>query len=420
MRKNKGFAPIAIVLIIIAALAVGGVAYYKAKGSKTTPKIVGDSLLQKNKNSITNSAGNLKITSSDKGKTITVIKGQTITITLGNPGDGGYQFDTPQYDSSILKLTDHTHISPTSGLLGDFGKDVFEFQALSVGQTKLDITASRSFQAGSTISEFSATVVVQSITGNWIHAQEEDTGGNLVYRNSETYTPAPLRFRYYFVVKANNICGSLQLAANDGQSLKDVNCSLTTDGKTTFFNLDNEKYIVVSESDSKLVLQKVDTTTADWKTYQNDAYGFELKYPSLWAFRDGSKDWKPAGLNNFYQFCDKVITSPSGSSDSNANFVGSCVGENLKVSIWKPNTAMKIITNDFATLKLTTENKITIGGKPASELIYSGLSQISGGTHTWNLFVVSTNKFIYSINGDACMDNQAECSQIISTFKFTK
>ena len=319
MRKNKGFAPIAIVLIILAALAVGGAAYYKVKGSKTATNVAGvNNSLSKNLNSIATPAGDLKI------------------------------------------------------------------------------------------------------TGNWIHAQEEDAGGNLVYRNSETYTPAPLRFRYYFTVKENGICGSLQLAANDGQSLKDVNCSLTTDGKTTFFTLDNQKYIVVSQSASKLVLKLVDTTTTDLKTYQNNTYGFGLKYPSMWAFRDGNKDWKPADLKNFYQFCDSVITNPSGPADTNANFVGSCEGENLKVSIWKPNTAMKTITNDFATLKLDQTNKMTIGGKSASELVYSGLSQTVGGTHTWNLFVVPTANFIYSISGNVCMDNQAECSQIIDTFNLSK
>ena len=302
MKKNKGFAPIVIVLIAIVVLAVGGVAYYKAKGSKITSVVVKDNL--------------------------------------------------------------------------------------------------------------------QSISGKWVHAHEEDVGGNMVYRNSDTYTPAPLRFRYYFTVKENNICGSLQLAANDGQSLKDVNCSLTTDGKTTFFNLDNEKYLVVSQSNSKLVLQKVDTTITDWKTYQNNTYGFELKYPSLWVFRDGIKDYKPTVLNDFYQFCGKVNAIPTESSGSADNFVGSCVGEYLKVNIWKPNTEMKIITNDFLTLKLVTENKITIGGKPASEQVYSGLSQTSGGTHTWNLFVVSANKFIYSISGDACMDNQTECDEIISNLNF--
>ena len=42
------------------------------------------------------------------------------------------------------------------------------------------------------------------------------------------------------------------------------------------------------------------------------------------------------------------------------------------MNIWKPTAEMKMIVNDFATLKLDEENKITIGGKSASEFIYSG------------------------------------------------
>lgn len=158
----------------------------------------------------------------------------------------------------------------------------------------------------------------------------------------------------------------------------------------------------------------------NWKTYHNDIYGFELKYPSLWVVRDGNKDYKTEGLNNFYQFCSKIITTPDEPLGSNDNFVGRCENGFLRINIWKPTTEMKIITNDFTTLKLDKENKITIGDKPASEFIYSGLSQILGGVHTWHLFVVQTNDYIYSITGDSCMDNKTECNQIISTFNFTK
>ncbi|MFA6397634.1 MAG: hypothetical protein WDK96_02190 [Candidatus Paceibacterota bacterium] len=96
------------------------------------------------------------------------------------------------------------------------------------------------------------------IKGTWIHAQEEDTEGNLVYRNSEAYTPSSVRFRHYIIFKENNICSSLQLAPNDAHYLKDVNCSLTTDSGITFLNLDNEKYRIINQSESKIVLQKIE------------------------------------------------------------------------------------------------------------------------------------------------------------------
>ena len=49
MEKNKGFAPIAIVLTIIAVLVVGGVAYYKLKNSSNLPKAE-NNLPQENQN----------------------------------------------------------------------------------------------------------------------------------------------------------------------------------------------------------------------------------------------------------------------------------------------------------------------------------------------------------------------------------
>ena len=113
-----------------------------------------------------NPSNELQLTSNDNGKTINVSNGQIIVITLRNPGDGGYQFDTPNYDSSILKLISHTHNTPASTtpiIVGNFGTDVFKFQALNSGTSQIKITASRSWESGSGISIFSSTFVVGNI-----------------------------------------------------------------------------------------------------------------------------------------------------------------------------------------------------------------------------------------------------------------
>ena len=106
----------------------------------------------------------LKLTSTDNGKTFNVTKGQAISVTLCNPGDTGYQFDAPQYSSSILQLTSHKNISsnnPPGFVGGCYGNDVFEFKALNSGTSNLNITASRSFQSGSSINEFSSVITVK-------------------------------------------------------------------------------------------------------------------------------------------------------------------------------------------------------------------------------------------------------------------
>ena len=113
----------------------------------------------------------LGLTSSDNGRTFEVVKGQIITVTLCNPGDGGYQFDTPQYDSSILSLISHINVpinppNPPGYSGGCYGNDVFKFQALKVGTTELEITASRGWSGGDTANMFNSTFTVVTSSNN--------------------------------------------------------------------------------------------------------------------------------------------------------------------------------------------------------------------------------------------------------------
>ncbi len=111
-------------------------------------------------------AATLELTSSNTGNTFQITKGQTLKITIASPGDGGYTFDTPRYDSSILQLTNHQHLNPNvyygSIVVGNFGSDYWEFLALNSGSTKLEITATRQWIGGDTATLFSSTIIVNS------------------------------------------------------------------------------------------------------------------------------------------------------------------------------------------------------------------------------------------------------------------
>ena len=104
----------------------------------------------------------IKLTDSDSGKTVAIVKGEAVYITLSNPGDGGYQFNNPKYDSSILTLNSHTHKSPTNtNLTGDFGKDTWMFTSLSTGTTNVVISASRTGSVRDTIALFTILINVK-------------------------------------------------------------------------------------------------------------------------------------------------------------------------------------------------------------------------------------------------------------------
>lgn len=105
----------------------------------------------------------LSLTASDSGKTITLTTGQTFLVTLSNPGDGGYVFDNPQYDASLLQLNSHLHTSPISSTSspvtpGNFGTDSWQFVALKPGTTDLTITAAQPWNGGGTATMFKISV----------------------------------------------------------------------------------------------------------------------------------------------------------------------------------------------------------------------------------------------------------------------
>ena len=104
----------------------------------------------------------LHLTEADKGKTISVKKNQKIELTLRHPGDGGYSFNEPEINTSLLKLESHVHHAATKyAKPGDFGNDVWVFTPVGTGQADLTITASRSWEKGEKSPSFSAKLQIQ-------------------------------------------------------------------------------------------------------------------------------------------------------------------------------------------------------------------------------------------------------------------
>jgi predicted secreted protein len=92
----------------------------------------------------------LVLNEKDNGHAFTVTVGQKITVNLRDPGSGGYNFLTPEHDQGILKMVGEHRIPRSDpGRMGDFGRMVYEFQALKEGQTALVIPIKRPWEKDS-------------------------------------------------------------------------------------------------------------------------------------------------------------------------------------------------------------------------------------------------------------------------------
>jgi predicted secreted protein len=103
----------------------------------------------------------IKISAQQNGQPVTLAKGQTLDITLQNPGDGLYSFDTPQYDGTVLRFVDHLHQGPSNNNAGNYGTDSWDFVALKSGSTTLNITATRGSDKTTTVTMQSNSVSVK-------------------------------------------------------------------------------------------------------------------------------------------------------------------------------------------------------------------------------------------------------------------
>lgn len=98
------------------------------------------------------------LSEADNGKTIAVKEGTTVRLQLKDLGDGGYSWSIVSQGS--LTLLERTHANP-SGLLGDFGSDIWVFSADEAGSSMVSLTCARSWDVSDVAAQFSVTIAVQ-------------------------------------------------------------------------------------------------------------------------------------------------------------------------------------------------------------------------------------------------------------------
>jgi len=101
----------------------------------------------------------LELSAADSNKTINVTTGEKILVTLKDPGDGGFSFDAWQFNTSVLKLSDHNRSSGIiNAAVGDFGTDTWEFDVIGTGVSQMKISGSRGNES---VSMFKTTIQVR-------------------------------------------------------------------------------------------------------------------------------------------------------------------------------------------------------------------------------------------------------------------
>jgi inhibitor of cysteine peptidase len=101
-------------------------------------------------------AGNIQLSCDDFStnnnitKSINVAAGSTFTVTLCSNATTGYQWseDAKISDKAVVEQVKQEFVSPTSGLEGAPGKQVWTFKALKAGTANISMDYSRNWEGG--------------------------------------------------------------------------------------------------------------------------------------------------------------------------------------------------------------------------------------------------------------------------------
>lgn len=105
--------------------------------------VIGANLLAEKENNLPETS-TLYLTDVDHNSTVSLKIGSLVNLTLPDYGDGGYIWSITNRDETVLSQTNQFNWG-SSGLLGDFGKDTWIFNAIHTGGTTLELVCQQPF-----------------------------------------------------------------------------------------------------------------------------------------------------------------------------------------------------------------------------------------------------------------------------------
>ncbi len=167
---------------------------------------------------------------------------------------------------------------------------------------------------------------------------------------------------------------------------------------------DTENHLTAEENEITEIIKEDVSGTNDfegWRTYENDEYGFEIKYPSNWP-RGEDRETLMSSLGHLFSFSAKQMTKNEYNQ--------------LSISVWDNSTysynQLKQPPPGGIYHDTVKREDTIINGHPAVKFSYTSASDVYETIPAQRVSILR-NKLVYVIE---CYGDK--CDQALSSFKF--
>ena len=170
--------------------------------------------------------------------------------------------------------------------------------------------------------------------------------------------------------------------------------------------------------EKELVEEKIEDETANWKTYRNEEYGYEIKYPKDWEYGTDKEQpnilWLGHPLSGKQTFSLIIIVYDNPDKLTSKQWVEKLLQENRE----------KVEKKEAAPITYREEKEVTIAGLPAYELY-----GVFAYDQSEEQIYLAKENYVYrfsfpvaeeNLNLSNPIENNRIIHQMLSTFKFLK